>query len=276
MKKNIFEQQSSSADLKAMRDEYKCSFLSGGEIFPNTTIPGTTVTNNTVIVKDAQNSSPNGTYNAGDKLIITNEQVGEVWVYYVVPKDDWDKSRRKEGNKFVITLKDEYNEGLWKCSNYTKVTSGISQEKTAQQEKVINDYVQGGWKDLGGLIAPHEINKYITINLKDFYPKEFPNDYILVKDIIAIDEEDVIIELNELIQSRKYGDRKVCSQIIERYNILSEKNTRIDDVKLKNYKDAVKYCESKIQGGWKDLGITKKRIEQLKTKDNRYNLTKVP
>lgn len=282
MKKKIFEQTTptsdESIDLKKLRDEYKCPFLQGGslnniKIVESTNNKEEELYNGQVIIRVADKVSPTGVYNAGDYLIITNEAEGENWVFYVVPAANWNKQYRRNENKIILQTYD--NEGTWKCDNYTKATSGIRQTLTAQQEKDIANFIKSnaGWKDIGGIIPETEKEMYDIQDMKELYPNSFPTSYLLVKNFRTIEDDELIGNLNELIQSRNFSDKKTCKEIIANYFGLSVNQTKISDPTLLNFKEGVNYCRKKFNDNFNDLGVTKKRIDTLLSIEGRYNLT---
>jgi hypothetical protein len=282
MKKKIFEQTTptsdESIDLKKLRDEYKCPFLQGGslnniKIVESTNNKEEELYNGQVIVRVADKVSPTGVYNAGDYLIITNEAEGENWVFYVVPAANWNKQYRRNENKIILQTYD--NEGTWKCDNYTKATKGVRQTLTAQQEKDIANFIKSnaGWKDIGGIIPETEKEMYDIQDMKELYPNSFPTSYLLVKNFRTIEDDELIGNLNELIQSRNFSDKKTCKEIIANYFGLSVNQTKISDPTLLNFKEGVNYCRKKFNDNFNDLGVTKKRIDTLLSIEGRYNLT---
>lgn len=282
MKKKIFEQTTptsdESIDLKKLRDEYKCPFLQGGslnniKIVESTNNKEEELYNGQVIIRVADKVSPTGVYNAGDYLIITNEAEGENWVFYVVPAANWNKQYRRNENKIILQTYD--NEGTWKCDNYTKATKGVRQTLTAQQEKDIANFIKSnaGWKDIGGIIPETEKEMYDIQDMKELYPNSFPTSYLLVKNFRTIEDDELIGNLNELIQSRNFSDKKTCKEIIANYFGLSVNQTKISDPTLLNFKEGVNYCRKKFNDNFNDLGVTKKRIDTLLSIEGRYNLT---
>lgn len=288
MKKKIFEQTTptneESIDLKKLRDEYKCPFLQNGDIYTATIVEllpnnkeDILYNNDQVIIKTADKASPYGKYNVGDKLIITKEKNGENWVFYVVPAATWTKKfvKKEDNSGYKIILESSNKEGTWKCDNYTKATSGIRQTLTAQQEKDIANFIKSnaGWKDIGGIIPETEKEMYDIQDMKELYPNSFPTSYLLVKNFRTIEDDELIGNLNELIQSRNFSDKKTCKEIIANYFGLSVNQTKISDPTLLNFKEGVNYCRKKFNDNFNDLGVTKKRIDTLLSIEGRYNLT---
>jgi hypothetical protein len=167
--------------------------------------------------------------------------------------------------------------GTWYCNielKYTEKTDFTRQEKTPQQKNAIKTYTDAGWEDKGGVLNPAEAPLYDTIDMKDIYKEFFPESYTLVKKIESIDTNEVVEELTKLVNTKNFGDRRTCKQIISKYNVAKEKNAPVNDAILRNFKTAINACISKIDN-FNDLGGTNKIINKLKsdTENIRWSLT---
>jgi hypothetical protein len=189
---------------------------------------------------------------------------------------------KKDENTFEKRIATPNNEGklqftgMWSCRNelkYTEKSDFKRQGKTPQQTNAIKTYLDAGWEDLGGILNPVESPLYDVIDMKDMYGDLFPESYVLVKKIESIDTNEVVEELNNLVNTRNFGDRRTCKQIISKYNVAKEKNAPVNDAVLKNMKTAVNACVSKIDNFY-DLGKSKKIIEKLNsdTENQRWSL----
>lgn len=173
--------------------------------------------------------------------------------------------------------------GTWFCDvdlKYTEKTDFTRQKKTPQQMNAIKTYTDAGWEDKGGIINPAEATLYNTIDMKDIYgDKTFPQSYILVQEIQSVDTNEIIEELNNLVKTRNFADRKTCRQIISKYNVAKEKEAPVNDAVLRNWKIAVNSCRNKITN-FNDLGVTGKIIDKLtstsETENERWSLTTSP
>jgi hypothetical protein len=170
-------------------------------------------------------------------------------------KKEWEKVNLKNEDKFEDIIFTDYF--IWK-------KTGLRQTQSPQQKNIITTYTNAGWQDIGGKLNPAEADKYLTIDLKEDYPKEFPESYMLVKLIKSVDIDTLIEELNGLVNSNNFSDRKTCKEIIEKYSAAKNKNAYVDNAVLKNWKIAINACiTNKLN--YNDLGITNGKIEKLKT-----------
>jgi hypothetical protein len=133
--------------------------------------------------------------------------------------------------------------------------TGKRQTQTPQQVNAIKIYTDAGWQDIGGKVNPAEASKYDTVDLKDIYPEDFLDSYKLVKTIESVDTNEVIKELNTLVGTKNFGDRKTCRDIISKYNVAKKKNAPVNDALLRNWKIAVNACKTKVSN-FNDLNIT--------------------
>jgi hypothetical protein len=164
----------------------------------------------------------------------------------------------------------------WFCDielKNTEKTEFTRQEKTPQQVNAIKTYTDSGWEDKGRMLNPTELSLYDTIDMKDIYNESFPESYILVKKIESIDTNTLLDELTELVNTKNFGNRRTCKQIISKYNVAKQKNAPVNDAVLRNFKTAVNSCRAKIENFY-DLGRTQKTIETLvsDTENQRWSL----
>lgn len=170
-------------------------------------------------------------------------------------KQEWKKTNLKDEEAFEDIIKFDYF--VWK-------KTGKRQTKGPQQEAIIKLWGQRGFMDKGGVLNPADADKYSIKDLKDFYPTEFPKSYILVQSINTVDVDTLIKELNKLVKTRKYNDRRICKEIINNYKVAKEKNAYADDPTIENWKIAINACDSN-KLNYNDLGITRNTITKLKT-----------
>jgi len=143
---------------------------------------------------------------------------------------------------------------------------GKRQITTSQQDEVIKEYTDAGWLDKE--VNPAVAYKYDTIDLKDLYMKDsngkeiFSGSYKLVKPIESIDTNEVIKELNNLVGTKNFSDRKTCREIISKYNVAKEKGAPVSDAILQNWKIAVNACKTKVDN-FNDLNATKNILGTL-------------
>jgi hypothetical protein len=182
-----------------------------------------------------------------------------------ITKKEWERVNLKDEEAFKnIGITFDYY--VWK-------KTGLRQTQSPQQKAAIKTYIDAGWLDIGGKVNPAEIVKYETIDLKDIYPKDFLESYLLVKTIDSVDTNQVIEDLNNLVRTKNFGDRKTCRNIISKYNVAKQKNAPVNDAVLRNWKIAVNACKTKVRN-FNDLGMTKKIIETLSSSEpnSRWNI----
>lgn len=200
-------------------------------------------------------------YNKGPEPLYQKEQP----TADQITKKEWEKVNLKNEKGFEGIIDFDYY--IWK-------KTGLRQTQSPQQINIIKTYTNAGWQDIGGNLNPAEADKYITIDLKDEYPKEFKVSYMLVKLIKSIDVDTLIDELSGLVKTNNYNDRKTCKDIIEKYVAAKDKKAYVDNAVLKNWKIAVNACiNNKLN--YNDLGITNRKVEKLKTDttDKRWAIT---
>lgn len=168
-------------------------------------------------------------------------------------KKEWEKVNLKNEPGFKDTINFDYF--IWK-------KTGLRQTKSPQQISAIKTYTDNGWLDIGGTINPTDVAKYDKIDLKDEYPNDFPESYLLVKQIESVDTNEIIEELNNLIKTKNFGDRKTCRNIINKYNVAKKKNAPINDAVLRNWKIGVNSCKAKINN-FNDFGTTANVLKTL-------------
>ena len=188
-----------------------------------------------------------------------------------ITKKEWERVNLKDEEAFKnIGITFDYY--VWK-------KTGLRQTQSPQQRAAIKTYTDAGWQDIGGKVNPAEIAKYETIDLRDIYPKDFLESYLLVKTIDSVDTNEVIEELNNLVGTKNFGDRKTCRNIISKYNVAKQKNAPVNDAVLRNWKIAVNACKTKVSN-FNDLGMTNKILGTLVASDTEtdkrwnINLTK--
>jgi hypothetical protein len=166
-----------------------------------------------------------------------------------------DQMAKKEWTK--VNLKDiqEFKDIGITFDYYVWEKTGLRQTQSPQQKAAIKTYTDAGWQDIGGKVNPAEASKYDTVDLKDIYPKDFLDSYKLVKTIESVDTNEVIKELNTLVGTKNFGDRKTCRDIISKYNVAKKKNAPVNDALLRNWKIAVNACKTKVSN-FNDLNIT--------------------
>ena len=184
-----------------------------------------------------------------------------------------DQMAKKEWAKVNLKEKPEFNINF---DYYVWEKTGLRQTQSPQQRAAIKTYTDAGWQDIGGKVNPAEAAKYDTIDLKDIYgDKEFPESYKLVKTIDSVDTNEIIKELNDLVGTKNFGDRKTCRDIISKYNVAKQKNAPINDALLRNWKMAVNACKTKVSN-FNDLNTTKTILGKLATSeteiDKRWNI----
>lgn len=167
--------------------------------------------------------------------------------------------------------------GTWYCDvdlAYTEKTDYERQKKTPQQTNAIKTYLAAGYMDIGGVLNPAESAKYNTIDMKDIYPDIFTDSYVLVQPIESVDTTQIITELNRLYNTKNFGDRKTCRQIIKNYSVAKLKEAPVDDAVLMKWKSAVNLCIKKVKN-FNDLGITQNIISTLsgETDNQRWSIT---
>jgi hypothetical protein len=140
--------------------------------------------------------------------------------------------------------------------------SGKRQTMNSQQEEAIKTYTDAGWQDIGGKVNPAEADKYDTIDLIDIYPDDFKESYKLVKPIESVDTNELIEELNTLVGTKNFGDRKTCRNIISKYNLAKQKDAPINAAILQNWKIAVNACKTKVDN-FNDINATKNILRTL-------------
>lgn len=308
MKKIINEQSMSSIDLRQARDVYKCPFVLGA------TLVKTNYYTDGAMKKVAdKDSKTSGNFVVGDTLMIKKDFTFDVirdnkivksnlkWACSTLNKDVVQPQISADQMKSVDDLiakypgmyqketptADQLKTGEWKPINlknkfpeqfkfdYTIYEKGgLRQSKSPQQVNVIKTYTDSGWEDKGGIINPAEALMYNTIDLKDLHGDTFTDSYILVQPISSVDTDKIINELNTLVGTKNFGDKKTCRNIISKYNVAKQKNAPINDAVLNNWKIAVNSCISKNQN-FNDLNITKKIIETLSsdTENQRWSLS---
>jgi hypothetical protein len=171
-----------------------------------------------------------------------------------ITKKEWEKVNLKNEPGFEGIIDFDYF--IWK-------KTGKRQTKSPQQEAAIKTYTDNGWSDIGGTINPTDVAKYDTVDLKDVYGTEyFPESYKLVKPIDSVDTNQVIEELNNLVKTKNFGDKKTCRNIISKYNVAKKKNAPINDAILRNWKIAVNACKTKIDN-FNDIGVTNGILKTL-------------
>ena len=181
-------------------------------------------------------------YNQGPEPLYQKEQP----TADQITKKEWDK----------VNLKDEPGfEGIIDFDYFIWKKSGLRQTQSPQQKAAIKTYTDAGWQDIGGKVNPAEASKYDTVDLKDIYPEDFLDSYKLVKTIESVDTNEVIKELNTLVGTKNFGDRKTCRDIISKYNVAKKKNAPVNDALLRNWKIAVNACKTKVSN-FNDLNIT--------------------
>lgn len=139
---------------------------------------------------------------------------------------------------------------------------GLRQTQSPQQRAAIKTYTDAGWQDIGGKVNPAEADKYDTIDLIDVYPEDFKGSYKLVKPIESVDTNELIKELNNLVGTKNFGNRKTCRNIISKYNVAKQKNAPVNDALLRNWKIAVNACKTKVTN-FNDLDATKNILGTL-------------
>jgi hypothetical protein len=192
-----------------------------------------------------------------------------------------DQMAKKEWKK--VNLKDiqEFKDIGITFDYYIWEKTGLRQTQSPQQKAAIKTYTDAGWQDIGGKLNPAEATKYDTFDLKEAYPEDFEVSYLLVKPIDSVDTNEVIEELNNLVGTKNFGDRKTCRKIISKYNVAKQKNAPVNDAILRNWKIAVNACKTKITN-FNDLNTTKNILGTLTTSDTdidkRWNIsiTKTP
>jgi hypothetical protein len=201
-------------------------------------------------------------YNKGPEPLYQKEQP----TADQITKKEWEKVNLKTEKGFEGIIDFDYY--IWK-------KTGLRQTQSPQQVNAIKIYTDAGWQDIGGKVNPAEAAKYDTIDLKDIYPEEFPESYKLVKTIDSVDTNEIIKELNTLVGTKNFGDRKTCRDIISKYNVAKQKNAPINDALLRNWKMAVNACKTKVSN-FNDLNTTKTILGKLVASeteiDKRWNI----
>jgi hypothetical protein len=155
---------------------------------------------------------------------------------------------------------------------YVWEKTGLRQTQSPQQKAAIKTYTDAGWQDIGGKVNPAEADKYDTIDLIDIYPDDFKESYKLVKPIESVDTNELIEELNTLVGTKNFSDRKTCRNIISKYNLAKQKDAPINAAVLLNWKIAVNACNTKVSN-FNDLDSTKSILRTLTSppKDKKGN-----
>ena len=172
-----------------------------------------------------------------------------------ITKKEWEKVNLKLEKGFEVIIDFDYY--IWK-------KSGLRQTLEPQQIPIVQKYTKpnGPWTNEGGKLNPATAKTYDTLDLSIEYPEEFPESYILVKPIDSVDTNELIKELNSLVETRNFADKKICKNIINKYNIAKEKDAPVDDVVLRSWKIAINSCKAKVSN-YNDLGVTKNTLETL-------------
>lgn len=302
MKNNINEQTMSSIDLLQARDTYKCPFVLGSSYVK------TNYYTNGAMKRTANTDSKTlGNFTVGDILMIKKDFTYDVirdgkivksnlkWACSTLNKDAANPQISADQIKSVDDLiakypgmytketptADQIKTGEWEKINlkgkfpdqfkfdyFIYEKKGLRQSKSPQQEKIIQTYIDRGWKDVGGIINPAEIDKYNTEDLKDDYPNDFPNSYLLVQPIESADTNQLFQEMTAFALGRNFGDKKACKKGISTYYTLFNKSKNgekipVDRATLKNWKLAVNSCDTKIKN-FMDFNLTNNRLEKMK------------
>jgi hypothetical protein len=254
--RNIIKEQEQTPEIKELKDRLK-RYVDGG-----------CAPNGVITPVDFFKSNPQTSW------AIEQTKNGKTRLLFAIKKDDGTIDRK-------IYMNNSWLPGTWYCPGvdtpYTEKSTHVSQTKTPQQQNAINSFKKDRWEDRGGILDPNEAPTLNIMDLKDKYPNEFPNGYILVQPISSVDTDEIIKELNGLIDTRNFGDRKTCRNIIRAYNVAKLKEAPVRDSTLENWKIAVNACAKKVTN-FTDLGITKKILDGLKgdTENIRWSLTRKP
>jgi hypothetical protein len=189
---------------------------------------------------------------------------------YTTTEPTADEIGKKEFTKVLITKIPGF--GDFPKNYYIWEKTGKRQVKSPQQVNAIKTYTDAGWQDIGGKVNPAEADKYDTIDLIDIYPDDFKESYKLVKPIESVDTNELIEELNTLVGTKNFGDRKTCRNIISKYNLAKQKDAPINAAVLLNWKIAVNACNTKVSN-FNDLDSTKSILRTLTSppKDKKGN-----
>jgi hypothetical protein len=179
---------------------------------------------------------------------------------YTTTEPTADEIGKKEFTKVLITKIPGFDD--FPKNYYIWEKTGKRQTQTPQQVNAIKIYTDAGWQDIGGKVNPAEASKYDTVDLKDIYPEDFLDSYKLVKTIESVDTNEVIKELNTLVGTKNFGDRKTCRDIISKYNVAKKKNAPVNDALLRNWKIAVNACKTKVSN-FNDLDATQGILRTL-------------
>jgi hypothetical protein len=221
-------------DLLIAAREKKCKIAVGGKI---KSAPGKP----TVLYKIADYDSDNGYFKKGDELYIKGDYTFDV----VITDESGKKTLSAQGKK-------------WGCNELNTSTPQLTDE----QKGVILTYDKSGFKDIK--VNPAESSKYMTVNLQEKYPKLFTKPYMLYQLITTVDVEPLINDLNVLVSTNNYNDRKTCKDIIEKYWAVKYRGAKVDDAVETNWSRAFNACDAN-KLNYLDLGITNKKIEKIKS-----------
>jgi hypothetical protein len=183
---------------------------------------------------------------------------------YTTTEPTADEIGKKEFTKVLITKIPGF--GDFPKNYYIWEKTGKRQITTPQQEEVIKEFTDVGWLDKQ--VNPVEAAEYDTIDLKDLYRKDingkdiFSGSYKLVKPIESVDTNEVIKELNKLVETKNFSDRKTCREIISKYNVAKQKDAPISGAVLQNWKIAVNACKTKVDN-FNDINATKNILGTL-------------
>ena len=316
MKKNINEQTTTSIDLKQARDTYKCPFVLGSTFITTSGYADGVMKRTANTASKTPEGNPVKNFEKGDVLYIKSNYTYDVYRDKILFKSNlkWacstldtqqakvDLSQQQQKSVDDLIAKypgyymkekptaDQIANGEWtqvnlkerfpidfKFDYYIYEKSGLRQTKTPQQEQIIKTYLAKGWKDLGGKLNPAEEYQYNSINLKDEYPSEFPESYLLVQSIESVDTNELFGEMNVFVRSRNFSDKKTCRKGINTYFTLFNKSKNeqipIDNATLTNWKNAINSCDNKIKN-FNDLNITNNRLNKLREDSARLGLAK--
>jgi hypothetical protein len=237
LKKVVINEQSTALTgrnlLQAALDK-DCPMTRGGKIY---SAPGKP----SIIKKTADKDAISGNYKKGDVLYIKDD-----FTYDVETTDTL-------GNK-TLSMKGK----KWKCD---ALTTPEEPELTDEQKNTILTYDKSGFKDIK--VNPAESSKYITVDLHDKYPTVFTKPYLLYQLITTVDVEPLINELNVLVSTNNYNDRKTCKDIIEKYWAIKYRGAKVNDAVETNWSRAFNACDAN-KLDYLDLGATKQKIEKIK------------
>lgn len=156
--------------------------------------------------------------------------------------------------------------GLWPSGFYYFKPFGT--KTTLSMKNIIDQYKTDGWQDRGGkALSSNEISLYDTIDLKDYEPETFKESYILIRDILDVDTDEIIKEISRYVLG---GDLSIksCKKIIGRYYSLFKQEQKgvqipITQADLIKFKNAVNRCDTKHTNFY-DFNMTNHKLEDLK------------